>query len=191
MKAPEKKASENGHTRPHGMESLYPFLFKSAEQSDALTDDVRSSTREKVLEIVSIRDRLAVGMEGRLTECAHALALRFAKGGRLFAFGNGGSASGAQAVTRAFLDPSAGRPLRETSRWGCPRVETPRTSAAASPKLRAAGFSPWASPVTRADGWRRRIPSTICSWCRPSRCIGSRRPRRRCITSCGSSPSKP
>lgn len=111
MKASEKKAPENGHTRPRGIESLYPFLFKSAEQSDAFTDDVRRSTREKVLEIVSIRDRLAVGMEGRLTECAHALALRFAKGGRLFAFGNGGSASDAQAVTRAFLDPSAGRPL--------------------------------------------------------------------------------
>src|SRR5436309_9711197 len=177
------KAPENGHIRARGIESLYPFLSKSPDQPGALTDDVRRSTREKVLEIVSIRDRLAVGMEGRLTECAHALALRFAKGGRLFAFGNGGSASDAQAVTRAFLDPSAGRALPAHALTNDQGVVTAlsndigfdvvfarqiavlaeagdiavglstsgnsENSAVASPKPRAAGFSPWASPVTR------------------------------------------
>src|SRR5258705_3034847 len=105
------KDPENGHVHPRGVESLYPFLFRSPEALGELTDDVSRSTREKVLEIVSIRDRLAVGMESRLSECARSVALRFAKGGRLFAFGNGGSASDAQAVARVFLDPSAGRPL--------------------------------------------------------------------------------
>jgi len=76
-----------------------------------VAEEVRRSAREKALEIVAIRDRLAVGLHTRLTECARALALRFTKGGRLFAFGNGGSASDAQSVARLFLDPSAGRPL--------------------------------------------------------------------------------
>jgi D-sedoheptulose 7-phosphate isomerase len=102
---------ENGSGRPRGIESLYPFLFASQKDRDAVTEEVRRSTREQALEIVAIRDRLAVGLDTRLTECAQALALRFAKGGRLFAFGNGGSASDAQSVARVFLDPSAGQPL--------------------------------------------------------------------------------
>ncbi len=105
------KLPQNGSGRPRGIESLYPFLFAPQEDGGGVTEEVRRSTREKALEIVAIRDRLALGLETRLTECARALALRFAKGGRLFAFGNGGSASDAQSVARVFLDPSAGQPL--------------------------------------------------------------------------------
>ena len=94
-----------------GVESLYPSLFASPCDLEAVTEEVRRSTREKALEIVAVRDRLAVELDTRLTECAQALALHFSRGARLFAFGNGGSASDAQAVARAFLDPPAGRPL--------------------------------------------------------------------------------
>ena len=94
-----------------GVESLYPSLFASPGDLEAVTEEVRRSTREKALEIVAVRDRLAVELETRLTECAQALALHFSRGARLFAFGNGGSASDAQAVATAFLDPPAGRPL--------------------------------------------------------------------------------
>jgi len=94
-----------------GVESLYPFLFASPGDLRAVTEEVRRSTREKALEIVAVRDRLAVELDTRLTECAQALAFHFSRGARLFAFGNGGSASDAQAVARVFLDPPAGRPL--------------------------------------------------------------------------------
>jgi len=94
-----------------GVESLYPYLFAGSDGPEAVSEEVCRSTREKALEIVAIRDRLAVEFDTRLTACARALALRFQKGGRLFAFGNGGSASDAQAVARLFLDPPAGRPV--------------------------------------------------------------------------------
>ena len=94
-----------------GVESLYPSLFASPCDLEAVTEEVRRSTREKALEIVAVRDRLAVELDTRLTECAQALAFHFSRGARLFAFGNGGSASDAQAMARVFLDPPAGRPL--------------------------------------------------------------------------------
>ena len=68
------KLPENGSGRPRGIESLYPFLFASQKDRGAVTEEVRRSTREQALEIVAIRDRLAVGLDTRLTECAQALA---------------------------------------------------------------------------------------------------------------------
>ena len=42
-----------------------------------------------------------------LAECAEEMAARFAAGGRLFSFGNGGSSTDAQEVATAFLHPLA------------------------------------------------------------------------------------
>jgi len=94
-----------------GVKSPYPFLFASPGDLEKVTEEARRSVRETALEIVTVRDRLAVELDTRLTECAQALAFHFSRGARLFAFGNGGSASDAQAVARVFLDPPAGRPL--------------------------------------------------------------------------------
>jgi D-sedoheptulose 7-phosphate isomerase len=44
----------------------------------------------------------------RLAECAQQAARRFAAGGRLFAFGNGGSATDAQQVATLYLNPGGG-----------------------------------------------------------------------------------
>ena len=104
-------SAPDGWNGAAGVESLYPYLFAGSDGPEAVSEEVCRSTREKALEIVAIRDRLAVEFDTRLTACARALALRFQKGGRLFAFGNGGSASDAQAVARLFLDPPAGRPV--------------------------------------------------------------------------------
>jgi len=104
-------SAPDGWNGAAGVESLYPYLFAGSDGPEAVSEEVCRSTREKALEIVAIRDRLAVEFDTRLTACARALALRFQKGGWLFAFGNGGSASDAQAVARLFLDPPAGRPV--------------------------------------------------------------------------------
>src|ERR1700722_2337783 len=45
----------------------------------------------------------------RLANCAEDMAARFAAGGRLFAFGNGGSATDAQELATLFLSPGEGR----------------------------------------------------------------------------------
>ena len=52
----------------------------------------------------------------RLAACATAMAERFAAGGRLYTFGNGGSATDAAALAALFVDPGAGhRPLPATA----------------------------------------------------------------------------
>jgi len=93
--------------------SLYPFLY-AGEQSglDAVLKEVRESTAAKAAEIIELRSVIAGRDTGRLIDCAQAMAERFAAGGRLLAFGNGGSATDAQELASLFLDPGAGeRPL--------------------------------------------------------------------------------
>jgi D-sedoheptulose 7-phosphate isomerase len=93
-------------------ESLYPFLHAGAADLDVLLADVARSTAEKVGEIGRLR-REVLGADGaQLAACACAMALRFDRGGRLFAFGNGGSSTDAAAVAALCVDPGPGwRPL--------------------------------------------------------------------------------
>ena len=106
-------------TRPHdghaddqqsGVESLYPFLYAGTTDTSAVLELVRASTVAKIAEIAELRRTVAQRDAGRLTECAAAAAARFAAGGRLFAFGNGGSATDAQQLATLFLDPGGGHP---------------------------------------------------------------------------------
>lgn len=99
-----------------GMEALYPFLYAGNEQGagrsiDAVLDEVARSTAEKATEIVELRRQVVREYAGRLAECAAAMATCFARGGRLFAFGNGGSSTDAQDVVTTFLHPPHGRAL--------------------------------------------------------------------------------
>jgi D-sedoheptulose 7-phosphate isomerase len=85
------------------MESLYPFLYADSTDLDAVLEQVRASTVVKAAEIADLR-RVVAGRDGaRLADCAREAAARFAAGGRLFAFGNGGSATDAQQLATLFL----------------------------------------------------------------------------------------
>jgi D-sedoheptulose 7-phosphate isomerase len=94
-----------------GVESLYPFLYRDGDRGGDVTAvlaEVRRSTAEKAVEIVELRQRMAVEYADRLAACAAALADSFRAGGRMFTFGNGGSSTDAQAVAQLFLDPGPG-----------------------------------------------------------------------------------
>jgi D-sedoheptulose 7-phosphate isomerase len=95
------------------MAALYPFLYAGEQGSlDAVLQEVRESTAAKAAEIIELRSVIAGQDTGRLISCAEAMATRFAAGGRLLTFGNGGSATDAQELASLFLDPGAGeRPL--------------------------------------------------------------------------------
>ena len=105
-----------------GIEALYPFLYSSDEGDDgaAARDagirdrvfaEVRRSTREKAAEIAALREQVLVERADALVACATAMAQSFAAGGQLFTFGNGGSATDAQAVATMFAAPElAGAP---------------------------------------------------------------------------------
>ncbi|MGH3124871.1 MAG: SIS domain-containing protein, partial [Streptosporangiaceae bacterium] len=87
------------------MESLYPFLYSDTSDLSAVLDQVRASTVAKVAEIGELRRAVADRDGARIAECAREAAARFAAGGRLFAFGNGGSATDAQQLATLFLNP--------------------------------------------------------------------------------------
>jgi D-sedoheptulose 7-phosphate isomerase len=92
------------------MESLYPFLYAGKTDLDAVLAEVRQSTMAKAHEIIELRRVVAARDAGRLRSCAEAMASRFAAGGRLLAFGNGGSATDAQQLATLFLDPGGSEP---------------------------------------------------------------------------------
>jgi D-sedoheptulose 7-phosphate isomerase len=87
------------------MESLYPFLYADTGNLSAVLDQVRASTVAKVAEIGELRRAVGARDGARIAECARAAAARFGAGGRLFAFGNGGSATDAQQLVTLFLNP--------------------------------------------------------------------------------------
>jgi D-sedoheptulose 7-phosphate isomerase len=90
---------------------LYPFIEAEERDADALVTELVSSARSKMFESASLRaatlERCAQQVEGAAT----AMATRFARGGRLFSFGNGGSATDAQGTADVFCHPAHGKAL--------------------------------------------------------------------------------
>jgi D-sedoheptulose 7-phosphate isomerase len=97
--------------------ALYPFLEPtSGPDPAAVLADVTRSTVEKVEEIGRLRATVADSEAERLATCATAIADRFAAGGRLYTFGNGGSSTDAAALAALFAAPGPGhRPLPAVS----------------------------------------------------------------------------
>lgn len=104
--------------RDYGRE-LYPFLYddggeagrdKGAPASgggeDPLLEEVKRSTRDKARTILDIRGRLLADQGAEIARCAEEMAARFAGGGTLFAFGNGGSATDASDAAADCLAPA-------------------------------------------------------------------------------------
>jgi D-sedoheptulose 7-phosphate isomerase len=101
-----------GQPAAGSMESLYPFLYSGTTDLDAILEQVRQSTVAKAGEITELRRAIGARDGARLMACAADAAARFAAGGRLLAFGNGGSATDAQQLAALFLNPGGtGRPL--------------------------------------------------------------------------------
>jgi D-sedoheptulose 7-phosphate isomerase len=94
------------------IEELYPFLYSGSSDLAAVLEQVRASTVAKTEEIIQLRSQLRDTEGTRLAACAAAMADRFTAGGRLLAFGNGGSATDAQQLATLFLNPDGDwRPL--------------------------------------------------------------------------------
>ncbi|PRX51000.1 D-sedoheptulose 7-phosphate isomerase [Prauserella shujinwangii] len=101
-------------TSQQDLEALYPFLYSGSESGAADVDgvlaEVRQSTVDKAREIVDLRREVHRRDGARIAACGAAMAGRFARGGRLFAFGNGGSSTDAQDLATTFMDPPPGFP---------------------------------------------------------------------------------
>jgi D-sedoheptulose 7-phosphate isomerase len=94
------------------IESLYPFIYSGKSDLSAVLEEVRASTVAKAREIMDLRREITERDGARLESAARDIAARFVAGGRLLAFGNGGSATDAQQITTLFLNPGGrARPL--------------------------------------------------------------------------------
>lgn len=103
---------------------LYPFLYSSGEQNDAAVADAvghaRASTLQKCADVVALRRQLRNEYSGALVDAACAMAMGFRAGGKLLAFGNGGSATDANDAAVDCLAPPVRhwRPLPAISLCG-------------------------------------------------------------------------
>jgi D-sedoheptulose 7-phosphate isomerase len=92
------------------LEALYPFLYAGTGDLTTVLGQVRASTVAKAAEIGELRRAVGARDGARLEQCAREAAARFAAGGRLFAFGNGGSATDAAQLATLFLNPGGTSP---------------------------------------------------------------------------------
>jgi D-sedoheptulose 7-phosphate isomerase len=99
---------------PGASSFLYPFLSESERDLGAVVDDVRRSALMKAAEVGELREQTLSENRDVLVAGATELRGRFEAGGKLLAFGNGGSATDAMdLVADLRKPPSAGwRPRR-------------------------------------------------------------------------------
>jgi D-sedoheptulose 7-phosphate isomerase len=109
---------ERGGTRrsPSGGEGgltdfLYPFIDADERDAGPLLADLAASADAKTEETMRLRASTLELLGPELDRTASAMAERFAAGGRLLAFGNGGSATDAAGAVALFRTPPWGRSL--------------------------------------------------------------------------------
>ncbi len=77
---------------------LYPFLHEEPTGAAALQGvlaEARQSTLQKCADVIALRERILHEQADAMLVAAAAMAERFARGGKLLTFGNGGSATDA------------------------------------------------------------------------------------------------
>lgn len=90
---------------------LYPFLDGAERDRDGLLRDLAASARAKAAESAALRAATCEANAGLLATAAAEMRRRFAAGGRLFTFGNGGSSTDAATLAGLFAHPPLGEPL--------------------------------------------------------------------------------
>jgi D-sedoheptulose 7-phosphate isomerase len=93
---------------PEGTDFLYPFIEAGERDATALLADLAVSAEAKAAESARLSAETLAGCRPGVDSLAEAMAARFVAGGRLFAFGNGGSATDAATVAALFTRPLAG-----------------------------------------------------------------------------------
>jgi D-sedoheptulose 7-phosphate isomerase len=98
-------------TRAEPTGFLYPFIESEERDSAGLLSALATSAEEKIKESRALRAASLAGSAEALAQAGAAMATRFRRGGRLFAFGNGGSATDAEGTASLFRQPPNGRAL--------------------------------------------------------------------------------
>jgi D-sedoheptulose 7-phosphate isomerase len=87
---------------------LYPFLGKGQQPLEEVVQEVQNSMLQKVQEVNRLRTAAAESEGTAISQIAAAITERVGRGGKLIAFGNGGSATDANDLVSDFVDPPTG-----------------------------------------------------------------------------------
>jgi D-sedoheptulose 7-phosphate isomerase len=90
---------------PEATDFLYPFIEGDETDSGSLLTDLAASAGGKWAQSTALRAETLERCEDQLRTVAAAMAERFAAGGRLYAFGNGGSATDAEGGAQLYTQP--------------------------------------------------------------------------------------
>jgi D-sedoheptulose 7-phosphate isomerase len=90
---------------------LYPFIDAQEDDPKSLLADLAASAQAKAAESLALRRSTLEANADLLAASATEMARRFAVGGRLFTFGNGGSCTDSTTLARLFARPPIGNPL--------------------------------------------------------------------------------
>lgn len=90
---------------------LYPFIDAEEDDARSLLADLAASAQAKAAESLALRRSTLEANDEKLNEAAAEMARRFATGGRLFTFGNGGSCTDSTTLAGLFARPPIGDPL--------------------------------------------------------------------------------
>jgi D-sedoheptulose 7-phosphate isomerase len=87
---------------------LYPFLGKGEQSLEVVVEEVQGSMLQKIQEVNRLRTVAAESEAASLCAIAVAITERLERGGKVIAFGNGGSATDANDFVADCLDPPPG-----------------------------------------------------------------------------------
>ena len=97
---------------PEATDFLYPFIEGDEKDAPSLLADLARSAQGKWTESETLRQRTLSECDAELRQIAGLMAERFRAGARLFTFGNGGSATDAEAVAHLYTcPPPGGKPV--------------------------------------------------------------------------------
>jgi D-sedoheptulose 7-phosphate isomerase len=87
---------------------LYPFLGSEEQELEGVVKEVQGSMLQKMEEVNGMRAAVAETEAGAISEISAAVARRLASGGKIIAFGNGGSATDANDLVADCVTPPPG-----------------------------------------------------------------------------------
>jgi D-sedoheptulose 7-phosphate isomerase len=90
---------------------LYPFIDAQEDDPESLLADLTASAQAKAAESLALRRTTLEANIDLLEQAAAEMGRRFAAGGRLFTFGNGGSSTDSTTLAALFSRPPSGKPL--------------------------------------------------------------------------------
>src|SRR5215213_7632459 len=87
---------------------LYPFLGSQEQRLEGVVEEVQGSMLQKMEAVNGMRAAVAETAAGAISEISAAVAGRLASGGKIIAFGNGGSATDANDLVADCMAPPPG-----------------------------------------------------------------------------------